>query len=291
MYYCCFNLNYKIETSSCSFEYLNTLNLKFKWTLLRNKEKNLFHINFKKKTFFPFRNFTNLTMNNFQETNILEDLNSDGGVIKKIIKAGNGLAVKDKFTVKVHYEGKLESGVIFDSSYERKEPYVFIIGEGKVIKGWEIGIKTMKVGEKAKFEILPSYGYKKKGIPPIIPPDAKLFFEIEVLEAVESENFKETLVTDLDREIARTPADIAKDYENRLKKKIKENKERSFENFFFISPFRSQTGQQAPWWLNPNITFILVFFFVFILFGIVLSLGGIHQGYIGKNFDANFLKD
>mmetsp|Transcript_27319 Transcript_27319/g.56813 ORF Transcript_27319/g.56813 Transcript_27319/m.56813 type:complete len:95 (-) Transcript_27319:82-366(-) len=74
------------------------------------------------------------------------------------------------------------------------------------------------------------------------------------------------------------------------KKKNKENVTTSFENFFFISPFRSQTGEKAPWWLNPNITFILVFFFVIVLFGIVISIGGIHQGYVEKNFDANFLK-
>jgi len=242
------------------------------------------------RIFLFFRVFANLSSNNSQETSFLEDLTNDGGVIKKILKSGNSLSVKDGSVVKVHYEGKLETGVVFDSSYDRNEPYVFTIGGGKVIKGWEIGIKSMKVGEKAQFEILSSYGYRKKGIPPIIPPDAKLFFVIELLEASDSEDFKKNSLSDLNIEIPRTPADIAKEYENRLKKNSNQNRTSNFGNFFFISPFRSQTGERAPWWLNPNITFILVFFFVFSLFGIVISLGGIHQGYIEKNFDANFLR-
>jgi len=221
--------------------------------------------------------------------NFLEDLTGDGGVIKEIIKVGNNLTVKNNSIVKVNYEGKLESGVIFDSSFERNEPYMFKIGEGKVIKGWEIGIKSMKVGEKAKFEISSNYGYKKKGIPPIIPPNSKLFFEIELLEMFEQQEIKENLSNKSDNEVSRTPFEISRDYENRLKKKTRENEGKSLEKFFFISPFRSQSGQQAPWWLNPNITFVIVFIFVFILFEIVLSIGGIHQGYIENNFNANFL--
>jgi hypothetical protein len=289
MFNCCFSLVKNVKLSFGSAKYMNISNSIFKYNIERNENKKNFNIILKKKNIFLFRRTLSLNMNNLQNTNISEDLNNDGGVIKKIIKFGNGLAIKDKFTVKVHYEGKLESGIVFDSSYERKEPYVFVMGEGKVIKGWEIGIKSMKVGEKAKLEILPNYGYKKKGIPPIIPPEAKLFFEIEILEAIEPEGVKENLSIELDGKVPRTPIDIAKDYEIRLKKKTKEKEEKSFERFFFISPFRSQTGQQAPWWLNPNITFILVFFFIFALFWIVFSLGGIHQGYIDKNFDANFL--
>jgi FKBP-type peptidyl-prolyl cis-trans isomerase len=292
MYYTCFNLIQNFKLPYYNFK-TNLIRIKVNEIKLSiyNKNVNFSKKNRKKKiNFSSFPGFSNLSVNNSQETNFIEDLTNDRGVIKKILKAGNSINIKDGYTVKVHYEGKLESGVVFDSSYERKEPYIFIVGDGKVIKGWEIGIKSMKVGEKAQLEIMSSYGYKKKGIPPIIPPDAKLFFEIELLEAFEYVDSNKNFSSDLNGKIPRTPADIAKDYENRSKKTKKENKSMSFENFFFISPFRSQTGEQAPWWLNPNITFILVFFFIVILFGIVISIGGIHQGYVEKNFDANFLK-
>ena len=286
MYHLNLILSYNLIAPFYYFESRNNLNSN------KNKQNFLYHYKPNKQKNFSNRklNKISLSSNNSQDINLLEDLTGDGGVIKKIIKVGNNLTVKNNYIVKVNYEGKLESGIVFDSSFERNEPYEFIIGEGKVIKGWEIGIKSMKLGEKAKFEILPNYGYKKKGIPPIIPPNAKLFFEIELLEIIQQEEIKKNLSAELNIEVPRTPYDIAKDYENKLKNKAKENEEKSYEKFFFISPFRSQTGQQAPWWLNPNVTFIIVFFFVFLLFLIVLSLGGIHQGYIEKNFDANFLK-
>jgi FKBP-type peptidyl-prolyl cis-trans isomerase len=292
MYSICFNLIQDFKLPYCHSK-TNRIQIKVKNTqpsIFQNNVKFSDKNKMKNTRFYSLRGCSNLSVNNSQETNSLEDLTKDRGVIKKIIKTGNSINIKDGYTVKVHYEGKLESGTVFDSSYERNEPYIFIVGEGKVIKGWEIGIKSMRVGEKAQLEIMPSYGYKKKGIPPIIPPDAKLFFEIELLEAFEYVDSNKNFSSDLNGKIPRTPADIAKDYENRSKKKNKENGATSFEKFFFISPFRSQTGEKAPWWLNPNITFILVFFFVIVLFGVVISIGGIHQGYVEKNFDANFLK-
>ena len=126
------------------------------------------------------------TQDNFSGENQNEEfLTEDKGVIKKLIKKGKGEKPSNRSTVKVHYTGKLENGQVFDSSIDRKDPYIFEIDQGKVIKGWEIGIKQMQQGEKSSFIIGPKYGYKKKGIPPIIPPNAKLFFEIELLEIIE----------------------------------------------------------------------------------------------------------
>ena len=105
------------------------------------------------------------------------------------MKEGEGLGIKDGFQVKLNYQGQLSDGRVFDSSLTRKKPFSFKIGEGKVIKGWEIGIKSMKVGEKAKFFISSRYGYKKKGIPPIIPPNADLFFEIESPTKLKKDQF------------------------------------------------------------------------------------------------------
>jgi len=187
--------------------------------------------------------------------------------------------------VKVHYKGRLENEFIFDSSYERNEPYSFKIGEGKVIKGWEIGIESMKIGEKAKFFITSSYGYKKKGIPPIIPSNATLFFEIEALDSFGGIETGEGFTGKINSNTPRTAKEISEDF----KKRIKENPTKSLneESFFFISPFRSQTGGKAPWWLNPNITFVLAAIILLLAFSAVLAIGGVHQGYVDQNFDAN----
>lgn len=122
-----------------------------------------------------------MNLNGFSdEDNLLyENISKDGGVLKKIIKEGRGPLIENGFDVKLNYQGKLSDGRVFDSSLTRKKPFSFVVGEQKVISGWEIGIKSMKMGEKAKFLISSKYGYKKKGIPPIIPPNADLLFEIE----------------------------------------------------------------------------------------------------------------
>jgi len=223
------------------------------------------------------------------DENSKEDLTGDERLMKEILKEGNGKKAEIGFTVKVNYIGTLETGEIFDSSLTRNEPYMFTIGEGKVIKGWEIGVKTMKIGEKSKFSIFPEYAYKKKGIPPIIPPNAKLTFEIELLDIIEISETEKKLKKKSLAEIPRTPEDISKEFKNKMASKGNLSKKKTFDDFFFISPFKSQSGEEAPWWLNPNITFVLVFSIVFILFFTIFSIGGIHQGYVGGDFDANFL--
>jgi len=264
-----------LETKNFSKFYFNS---EIKLNLLIEKKNSDFERR-KKKTSI-FQKVSNGSENDFSKIEKEQDLTGDKGVVKTLLKTGSGLQVPSNSKVKVHYEGKLENGEIFDSSLDRKNPYVFKIGENKVIKGWEIGIKTMKIGEKAKFAFSPDYGYKKKGIPPIIPPNAKLFFEIELLEILDSNDNSILEVSESNRDIARTPQKIAEDFEKKISKKKKESNEIKFENFFFISPFQSQSGEKAPWWLNPNITFILVFLLILLLFFVVLSVGGIHQGYI-----------
>lgn len=215
-----------------------------------------------------------MNANNFTEEpdNEKEDLSKDGGVLKEILKRGEGELIKDGFEVKLNYQGKLADGRVFDSSLTRKKPFSFIVGEGKVISGWEIGIKSMRMGEKAKFFITSKYGYKKKGIPPIIPPNADLFFEIEILDIIE--NKKNIL--------AKPPSNSnntmqVTDERDSTNKNIEEKS--LSRKFFFISPFSSQSGEKAPWWLNPNITFFLIFLLIMILFVLVYSLGGINHSF------------
>lgn len=101
------------------------------------------------------------------------------------VVVGTGAEAKSGSAVSVHYVGKLENGTVFDSSRERGQPFTFIIGQGKVIRGWEQGVVGMKVGGTRKLVIPPHLGYGESGSPPNIPGNATLFFEIELLHVVE----------------------------------------------------------------------------------------------------------
>jgi peptidylprolyl isomerase len=85
--------------------------------------------------------------------------------------------------VTVHYTGTLENGTKFDSSVDRGQPLSFPIGVGRVIKGWDEGVMTMKIGGKRKLIIPPDLAYGVSGRPPVIPPSATLIFEVELLGA------------------------------------------------------------------------------------------------------------
>ncbi len=83
--------------------------------------------------------------------------------------------------VEVHYTGWLENGTKFDSSVDRREPFVFPLGLSRVIKGWDEGVATMKTGGKRRLVIPPQLGYGDRGAGRVIPPGATLVFEVELL--------------------------------------------------------------------------------------------------------------
>ena len=95
---------------------------------------------------------------------------------------GTGRQAKRGDTATVHYIGWLADGKKFDSSVDRKEPFSFRVGAGQVIKGWDEGVGTMKVGGKRKLTIPPQLGYGTRGAGHIIPPNATLTFDVELLE-------------------------------------------------------------------------------------------------------------
>ncbi|HEY6331223.1 MAG TPA: FKBP-type peptidyl-prolyl cis-trans isomerase [Blastocatellia bacterium] len=93
---------------------------------------------------------------------------------------GTGPSPTNGQSVTVDYRGTLENGTEFDSSYSRHQPFVFQIGQGRVIKGWDEGVLTMKVGGKRKLIVPPDLGYGPRGMPPKIPGNATLIFEVEL---------------------------------------------------------------------------------------------------------------
>jgi FKBP-type peptidyl-prolyl cis-trans isomerase FkpA len=101
------------------------------------------------------------------------------GLVFKSIKPANGAQPGPDDTVRVHYEGRLENGAVFDSSYERGHPESLPLKA--VIKCWSEGVQKMHVGEKAELICPPSMAYGDRGAPPKIPPNATLIFDVELL--------------------------------------------------------------------------------------------------------------
>lgn len=97
------------------------------------------------------------------------------------LKVGKGESPKPGATVYVHYTGTLQDGTKFDSSRDRGKPFDFVIGQGAVIKGWDEGVATMKPGGRRKLIIPSNLAYGAEGRPPVIPPNATLTFDIELL--------------------------------------------------------------------------------------------------------------
>ncbi|AXB56957.1 peptidylprolyl isomerase [Flavobacterium fluviale] len=107
---------------------------------------------------------------------------TESGLRYKMIQKGDGKRAEAGKTVSVHYEGSLENGKVFDSSYPRKKPIEFKLGVGQVIEGWDEGIALLQVGDKARFVIPSDLGYGPSGAGGVIPPNATLIFDVELMD-------------------------------------------------------------------------------------------------------------
>ena len=99
-------------------------------------------------------------------------------------RVGRGKEAKAGQRLAVHYVGKLTDGTEFDSSRKRDRPFEFVLGQGDVIRGWDQGLLGMKVGGKRKLTIPSSLGYGTRGSPPLIPPNATLVFDVELMDVL-----------------------------------------------------------------------------------------------------------
>lgn len=121
-----------------------------------------------------------LSLQNEPGSKIVNTNNMEALKIEDVV-AGAGTEARSGDTVTVHYTGTLTDGSTFDSSVDRGVPFVFTLGGGQVIRGWDEGLLGMRVGGTRKLTIAPEFGYGSQGIGPI-PPNSTLLFEIELLE-------------------------------------------------------------------------------------------------------------
>jgi FKBP-type peptidyl-prolyl cis-trans isomerase FkpA len=112
----------------------------------------------------------------------MAEITNPSGLIYEDITEGEGEAAQAGQRVSVHYTGCLTDGTKFDSSKDRNEPFGFPLGAGHVIRGWDEGVQGMKAGGVRKLTIPPEMGYGSRGAGGVIPPNATLVFEVELLE-------------------------------------------------------------------------------------------------------------
>jgi len=131
--------------------------------------------------YFVFQSSKNNQKSSNNKPQINNNVQEIQGMKIETLKEGTGAEAKNGDVVSVHYVGTFENGTKFDSSIDRGTPFSFTLGAGQVIKGWDLGVLGMKVGEKKKLTIPSDLAYGSGGVPGAIPSNSTLIFEVELL--------------------------------------------------------------------------------------------------------------
>ena len=211
------------------------------------------------------------------------------GITKTVTVNGTGREIRLGDMIVAKYVCKAE-GV--DTAFSRADRQRFVAGDGTMVPGWDMVLRTMREGERATVQITdPKYGYGAAGVPPFVPPNAKLEFDIEVINIEDNAGLMKGDSSDLiamDGPInrPRTPGAIAAAYEQKMKEKAinappeKEGIEWAVDKIkssYFFGLFHGETGQEAPWYLKPSITFPIAFLVVGLAFWASLAGGAISE--------------
>jgi len=219
-----------------------------------------------------------------------QQLTPDGGVVKEVMMAGTGKQVEAGDILAVEYVAKLGDGRVFARGDKEK----FVLKDGSLIKGWDIGVGSMKVGEKARIICQSGYAYGDKGIgggASVIPQNAQVQLEIRIMAWLGNQLRPESLFSkdlDIDPFIASTPEAIAAEF-NEMQAARADKYEGGWAQVYLnriknisfgfggSGFFASQSGEKAPWYLNPNITFPTMIAIVLSAFITVLSTGSVKE--------------
>jgi hypothetical protein len=218
------------------------------------------------------------------------------GLTKTILRQGNGPSLKLGEVATVSYTCSLLNN---DTPFARSNKQKVVVGDGVMIEGWDKALATMYVGEKALVKISGAaaelYGYGKDGVPGFIPSNAAIEIEIEVLDAEEQKTMGVSGVAGmtgsgdlglLDPSKPRTPDAIAAAYKTvQVQMAIDKSEEKEglegwiekAKGYYFFGFFEGETGEKAPWYLRPSITFPIAFAVVGAGFYITFALGGIRE--------------
>jgi len=212
------------------------------------------------------------------------------GISKRVVHAGNGpfVNVGDVATVKYScstWDAIADaSSVTFSQSTAVGEKLV--AGEGLMVDGWEYALLSMRAGERSVFEITDatSFGYGAAGVPPVVAPNAQLTFDIQVMDVEQGVDLG--TIASADPLKPRDPKSIADAYSTRRELAALEeaNKKEGLEGFlekvqsyYFFGFFEGETGEQAPWYLRPSLTFPLAFAVVGAAFYVSIKTGAIYE--------------
>eukprot|EP00752_Nemacystus_decipiens_P006297 g5677.t1 len=210
------------------------------------------------------------------------DLSGDGGVTREMLKEGSGKGLATGDIATVRFTGTIaETGQVFSKGDE----YLTTLEDGTMISGWDTGLAGLRKGDRAIIRCTSRYGYGTEGITPVVPPDANLVFDVELLEN-EGNIMNPATFVDANPLTPRTPDTIAEAFSLKSRNKALEMADAGeqegldrviawVKNIYIFGLFEGETGEEAPWYLKPLITFPIMITVCGVAFYAVLLLGGV----------------